>query len=216
MEPLVVNRPLRDVAATFRERASACLQTVTRTYSAHHAPLGTVTEFTYTPTVVEVDGRVELHLQVRQTVAIEIGPMNPKGFYTFVAVATALDPRRTQPEILVRHARRRAASGSREGLGKRKLLGMPGLELGSVRWADAVLVALTVGACATPYVSVGRPNLHIKTFDGRPDDLRSDQCRCRDRAVDARLPRREQRQGLPKGRRRFAALAGGTPQQPCF
>ena len=81
MERLVVNRPLRDVTATFRERASTCLQTVTRTWSAHHTPLGTVTEYTYTPTVVEADGRVELHLQARQTVAIEIGPVNPKGFY---------------------------------------------------------------------------------------------------------------------------------------
>jgi hypothetical protein len=97
---LVVNRPLRDVAATFRERASACLQTVTRSErSSFHSTHVAITEMTYTPTVVEADGRVELHLQAKQTVAIEIGPASPKGFYTFVAVATALDPRRTQLEI---------------------------------------------------------------------------------------------------------------------
>jgi hypothetical protein len=37
-----------------------------------------------------------------------------------------------------------------------------------LRWAaaGALLVVLAMGGCATPYVSAGRPNLHIKTSTG--------------------------------------------------
>jgi hypothetical protein len=36
-----------------------------------------------------------------------------------------------------------------------------------MRWAaGALLVALVVGGCATPYVGLGRPNLHVKTSTG--------------------------------------------------
>jgi hypothetical protein len=99
IERLDVNRSVRDIVATFRERASACLQTATRTYSSHHGPLGTVTEWNYTPTVVEADNRVELHLQARQTVAIEIAPVSPKGFFVFLVQATPIDARRSRLEI---------------------------------------------------------------------------------------------------------------------
>jgi hypothetical protein len=47
---------------------------------------------------------------------------------------------------------------------------MPGSDLGApLRWNAGSLLAalaLAVGGCATPYVSVGRPNLHIKTSMG--------------------------------------------------
>ena len=95
---------MRDIAATFRERASACLQTVTRTWSAHHAPLGTVTEFTFTPTIVEDGGRVELHLQAKQTFTFEIGSGNPKGFFVLVVQATPIDARRSRLEIWNTHS----------------------------------------------------------------------------------------------------------------
>ena len=100
VERLDVNRPVRDIAATFRERASACLQTVTRSErSSFHSTHVAIAELNYTPTVVEADGRVELQLQVRQTVAIEIGPTNPKGFFVFLAQVTPIDARRSRLEI---------------------------------------------------------------------------------------------------------------------
>jgi hypothetical protein len=100
IERLDVDRPVRDIATVFRERASACLKTVTRTYSSHHAPLGTITEFTYTPTVVETAGGVELGLQAKQTVAFEIGPVSPNGYFVFLVQASAIDARRSRLEIL--------------------------------------------------------------------------------------------------------------------
>jgi len=99
VERLEVNRAVRDIGATFRERASACLKTSTRTHRNHHVPLGTITELNYTPTVVETDNRVELHLQVRQTVAIDLAPVSPNGFFVFLAQATPIDARRSRLEI---------------------------------------------------------------------------------------------------------------------
>src|SRR5262245_21969109 len=64
VERFDVNRPLRDVAATFRERAPACLN-VTTTHYGGPAVRYTMTVMTYTPRVVVTDTRVELHLQAR-------------------------------------------------------------------------------------------------------------------------------------------------------
>jgi hypothetical protein len=100
VERLDVNRPVRDIGAAFRERASACLQTVTRSErSSFQSTQVAITELNYTPTIVEAEGRVELHLQVKQTVAIEIGPANPKGFFVFLAQVTSIDARRSRLEI---------------------------------------------------------------------------------------------------------------------
>lgn len=94
---LDVNRPLRDVAATFHERAPACLSVTTTHYSG---PGGryTMTVMTYTPRVVVTDTRVELHLQARFH-----GPtfheQGEHGAYAFLAHATPLDAKRTHLEI---------------------------------------------------------------------------------------------------------------------
>jgi hypothetical protein len=97
VERLDVNRPLRDVAATFRERAPACLSVTTTHYSG---PGGryTMTVMTYTPRVVVTDTRVELHLQARFH-----GPtfhdQGANGAYMFLVHATPLDAQRTRLEI---------------------------------------------------------------------------------------------------------------------
>jgi hypothetical protein len=96
-ERVDIDRPLRDVGATFRERASACLKTTTTTYSGQ-GQLRTMEVLHYTPTVVETPGRVELHLQVRRE-GLTVYDQGPKGIYGFFVHATPLDARRTRLEM---------------------------------------------------------------------------------------------------------------------
>lgn len=97
VERLDVDRPLRDVAAAFRERAPACLKTTTKTYGGP-AVRYTMRVVNYTPTVVATDSRVELHLQARYEAPIALHDQGPNGTYVFVAHATPLDARRTRLE----------------------------------------------------------------------------------------------------------------------
>jgi hypothetical protein len=98
VERLEVNRSLREVGTTFRERAAACLQITTKSYSG---PAGryTMSVMAYSPSVVVTDTRVELHVQARYEGAITLHDQGQKGHYTFLAHATPLDARRTRLEI---------------------------------------------------------------------------------------------------------------------
>ena len=98
VERLDINRPLREVAATFRERAPACLKVTTKHYGGP-AVRYTMQVMTYTPTVVATDNQVELHLHVRQEALIKLYEEGPNGVYAFLARATPLDARRTHLEI---------------------------------------------------------------------------------------------------------------------
>ena len=63
-EQLDVARPLRDVGASFRERASACLNVTTKTYGGP-AVRYTMQVWAYKASVVVTDARVELHVRAK-------------------------------------------------------------------------------------------------------------------------------------------------------
>jgi hypothetical protein len=87
-ESYEVNRPLRDVAATFRRRAPECLKVTVRTVSQTTTSYqNIVTE--YTPTVNVTEQRTELHVQQLHKTGV-IYPSKPPagGIYLFVADAT--------------------------------------------------------------------------------------------------------------------------------
>ena len=97
VEQLDVNRPLRDVAATFRERAPACLNVTTTHYGGANVRY-TMTVMTYTPHVIVTDTRVELHLQARFQ-GLTFHDQGQNGAYMFLVHATPLDAQRTHLEI---------------------------------------------------------------------------------------------------------------------
>jgi hypothetical protein len=92
-----VDRPLKAVAATFRERAPACLKVSTRSQAGPGMRYA-ITVLHYNPKVMVTDTRVELHLQVRYE-----GPtlydQGHDGAYIYLVHATAVDARRTRLEI---------------------------------------------------------------------------------------------------------------------
>jgi hypothetical protein len=97
VERFDVNRPLRDVAAAFRERAPACLN-VTTTHYGGPAVRYTMTVMTYTPRMVVTDTRVELHLQARFH-GLTFHDQGANGAYVFLVHATLLNAQRTHLEI---------------------------------------------------------------------------------------------------------------------
>jgi len=96
-EKLDVDRSLRDVAAVFRERPSACLQVRTKRYGGP-AVRYTMQVWDYTPTVVATDTRVELHLQAKYD-GLTLYDQGKNGAYVLLAQATPLDARRTHLEV---------------------------------------------------------------------------------------------------------------------
>ena len=108
VERLDINRPLREVAATFRERAPACLKVTTKHYGGP-AVRYTMSVMTYTPTVVVTDTRMELHLQVRHE-GLTLYDQGPNGAYTYLVHATPLDARLNPPGDLGRRVRWRSAA----------------------------------------------------------------------------------------------------------
>jgi len=93
-----VNRPLREVAATFRARAPECLNaTVRRTLAG---PSYHVVDVTYKPTVVVTDQRAELHVQMRHTRGVINVIQEPEGgFYVLIADVHPVDSKRSRIEI---------------------------------------------------------------------------------------------------------------------
>jgi hypothetical protein len=98
-ESYEVNRPLRDVAATFRRRAPECLKVSVRTVSQTTTSYQNIlTE--YTPTVVVTDRRTELHVQQLHKTGVVYPSKPPEGgIYLFVADATAEGAKRTRIQI---------------------------------------------------------------------------------------------------------------------
>ena len=96
-EQLDVDRPLRDVGASFRERASACLNVTTKTYGGP-AVRYTMQVWAYKASVVVTDARVELHVRAKYE-----GPtlydQGSNGAYVFLAHATPVGARRTHLEL---------------------------------------------------------------------------------------------------------------------
>jgi hypothetical protein len=96
-DQLDIDRPLRDVAATFRERAPACLNVTTKRYGGP-AVRYTMQVWHYTPTVVATDTRVELHLRAKFE-GLTLYDQGADGAYVLLAEATPLGARRTHLEI---------------------------------------------------------------------------------------------------------------------
>jgi hypothetical protein len=98
-ESYEVNRPLREVAATFRRKAPECLNVAVRTVSQTSTSYQNIlTE--YTPTVRVAPERAELHVQQLHKTGV-IYPSKPPagGVYIFVADAIPEGARRTRIQI---------------------------------------------------------------------------------------------------------------------
>lgn len=98
-ETFEVNRPFREVAATFRKKAPECLEvtvrTTSRTTTSHQV---IVTEFK--PTVVVTQKRAELHVQQHHKAGVLKVTREPVGgYYLLVADAYPVDQNRTKVQM---------------------------------------------------------------------------------------------------------------------
>ena len=86
-ESYEVNRPVKDVAATFRRKAPECLKVAVRTVSQTTGSYQNIlTE--YTPTVIVTDQRTELHVQQFHKTGV-MYPSKPPAGGTYILVADA-------------------------------------------------------------------------------------------------------------------------------
>ena len=100
-ETLEVNRPLRDVAATWQRRAPECLSVSVRTTSQTSTSYQVITS-TYKPTVVLGKDHAELHVQrdFKGGGVIMVGNPPPGGPYIIVADAYPLPGNRTKLQLI--------------------------------------------------------------------------------------------------------------------
>jgi len=98
-ETYEVNRPAKDVAATFRRKAPECLKVAVRTVSQTTGSYQNIlTE--YTPTVIVTDQRTELHVQQLHKTGVLYPSKPPEGgTYILVADATPVAARRTRIQL---------------------------------------------------------------------------------------------------------------------
>jgi hypothetical protein len=98
-ETFEVDRPFRDVAATFRKKAPECLEVTVRTTSRTTTSYQViVTEFN--PTVVVTEKRAELHVQQHHKAGVLKVTKEPAGgYYLLVADAYPVDQRRTKVQM---------------------------------------------------------------------------------------------------------------------
>jgi len=99
VETFEASRPLRDVAATFRDRASSCLQDLVTTTVSGPTHRLMMTKNSFHPTVVVTDRKAELQVQMRPESGLQLVELPENGFLVLVAQASALDGRRTRIEI---------------------------------------------------------------------------------------------------------------------
>jgi hypothetical protein len=98
VETIDVDRPLRDVAATFRDRASACIQGVQTTRISGPAHRQMMTKWQYHEAVIVTDKKVELAVQgIVSGLKLFDEPAN--GMYVLIAQAVPIDGRRSRIEI---------------------------------------------------------------------------------------------------------------------
>ena len=123
-----LNRPLRDVAATFQSRAPECLNvTVRRTIPG---PTYQVVDAAYAPKVVVSARRVELYVQMRYVRGVLTSVGEPEGgYYMLVADVYPVDPKHSRMEMFGSnsdHVLGRAITGWATG----KNLGCPDMTKG--------------------------------------------------------------------------------------
>lgn len=98
-ETYEVNRALRDVASTFQRRAPECLKVTVRTVSQTTGSYQNIVT-QYTPTVVVVGERAELHVQQLHKTGVLYPSKPPEGgVYIFVADAYPEGGKRTRIQI---------------------------------------------------------------------------------------------------------------------
>jgi len=124
-ERLDVDRPLRDVGATFRERAAACLNVTTKKYGGP-AVRYTMQVWAHTATVVATDTRVEMHVRTKYD-GVTLYDQGSDGAYIFLAHATPLGPRRTHLELWTYTARGDALRNAVKGWAGGSFSGCPDL-----------------------------------------------------------------------------------------
>jgi hypothetical protein len=123
-----LDRPLRDVAATFQSRAPECLNvTVRRTVPS---PTYQVVDVAYAPRVVVSTRRVELYVQMRYVRGVLTSVGEPEGgYYMLVADVYPVDAKHSRMEIFglnSDHVMGRAITGWATG----KNLGCPDMTKG--------------------------------------------------------------------------------------
>jgi hypothetical protein len=101
VENIEVNRPLRDVAATFRERASACLQEVRTTTVSGPTTRMSMRKMQYHETVVVTDRKVELAVQAFLESPLKLYREPANGAYVLIARAYPINSGRTRVELAV-------------------------------------------------------------------------------------------------------------------
>ena len=99
VEIIEVDRPLRDVAATFRDRAPACIQDVQTT--SVNGPPGRMlmSQWRYHETVKVTDRQVELSVQAMTPPFRRFELPDEHGIYVILARAVPVDGRRSRLEI---------------------------------------------------------------------------------------------------------------------
>jgi len=100
-ETFEVNRPLKDVAATWQRRAPECLNVSIRTTSQTSTSYQVITSI-YKPTVVVGKERAELHVQreFKGSGVITVGNPPPGGPFIIVADAYPLAGNRTKIQMI--------------------------------------------------------------------------------------------------------------------
>ena len=99
-ESYEVNRPLRQVAATFQKRAPDCLSVTVETSSQTRTSSQFIVT-TYKPTVVVSSARVELHLQRRHDRGVvKVYDEPADGHYMLVVDAYPVGNNRTRIELI--------------------------------------------------------------------------------------------------------------------
>src|SRR5262245_18580656 len=100
-ETFEVNRPLKDVAATWQRRAPECLNVSIRTTSQTSTSYQVITSI-YKPTVVVGKERAELHVQreFKGSDVITVGNPPPGGPFIIVADAYPLAGNRTKIPLI--------------------------------------------------------------------------------------------------------------------
>lgn len=100
-ETFEVNRPFRDVAATFRKKAPECLEVTVKTTSRTNMSYQVIVT-AYKPTVVVTKERAELHVQQHHKSGVVKASKEPDGgYYVLVADAYPADRNRTRVQMFV-------------------------------------------------------------------------------------------------------------------
>jgi len=98
-ETLEVDRPFRDVAATFRKKAPECLDMKVEMTSQSSSSYQVIVT-AYKPTVIVTDKRAELHVQQHHEKGVLNVTKEPEGgYYLLVADAYPLENNRTRLDL---------------------------------------------------------------------------------------------------------------------